>query len=82
MSKMTKLISANKAYNLAYLENKSRLYQNIESAARCGDMYYDTDCASITDDTIAELKNAGYEISPAGAYTRISWKQSKNATNQ
>ena len=45
MSKMTELISANKAYNLAYLENKSRLYQNIESAARCGDMYYDADCA-------------------------------------
>jgi len=84
MSKLTELISASQAYNFAYLEGKAKLYHDIESAAKRGDMYYDASSASLTDDTIAELKNAGYEITPVGAYTftRISWKHAKNAFNQ
>ena len=77
------LIAANKAYSLAHEEGKNRLYQHIENAASCGDMYYDADCASLAEDTIEELKAAGYEISPVSScYTRISWKHIKNAPNQ
>ncbi len=77
------LITANKAYSLAHEEGKNRLYQHIENAAKNGDMYYDADCASLTQDTIDELRAAGYEISPASScYTRISWMNYKNALNQ
>lgn len=76
------LIPANKAYAFAHAEGKKRLYEHIKSAAECGDMYYDADCASLAQDTIDELKEAGYKISPAGFHTRISWMHCNNAPNQ
>ena len=85
MSKMVDLISANKAYNFACMESKARLYASIENAAKCGDMFYDVVCGSLTDETFDELKNAGYEIIPHGDgeyIRRISWKHAGNASNQ
>ena len=77
------LIAASKAYSLAHEEGKNRLYQHIENAAKSGDMYYDTDCASLTQDVVDELKAAGYEISLASScYTRISWRHFNSAPNQ
>lgn len=68
------VISAGKAYNIAYEEGKKRLYSEIERAAQNGEMYYNADTSSLTQDTIDELKEAGYEISPMLSYTKISWK--------
>ena len=76
------VIPAGKAYSLAHEEGKKRLYQCIENAARAGDMYYVVDSGSLTQDTIDELKAAGYEISPMISQTKISWKHFNNAPNQ
>ena len=76
------VISAGKAYSLAHEEGKKRLYSEIEHAAQNGEMYYNADTSSLTQDMIDELKEAGYEISPMIAYTEISWKNFNSAFNQ
>lgn len=76
------VISASKAYGLAHDEGKRRLYQSIQNAAECGEMHYDTPCASLAQDTIEELKSNGYEVTPAGCYMRISWLNAAHAFNQ
>lgn len=76
------VISANKAYSLAHVEGKKRLYRCIENSARAGEMYYIADANSLAQDTIDELKAAGYEISPMFSQTKISWKHFNSAPNQ
>lgn len=76
------VIPAGKAYSLAHEEGKKRLYSEIERAAQNGEMYYNADTSSLTQDMIDELKEAGYEICPMIAYTKISWKNFNSAFNQ